>query len=106
MGPTEFIVGSHLTGKRYENEKAASNISFRNHFPKGSLVLYDHRVWHRGTDNHSDIARDLPQNCYALHAVDKVQIMTPSEDGPERYIPYEDLLETGSDTIRKLLSPL
>ena len=106
MGPTEFIIGSHLAGKRYTNDEAPSHVSFRQHFPKGSLVLYDHRVWHRGTDNHSDTPRDLPQNCYALHAVDKVQIRTLQEDGSETYVPCTDLLETGSDTIRKLLAPV
>jgi hypothetical protein len=106
MGPTEFISGSHAGGRQYTNENASSHISFKNHFPKGSLVLYDHRVWHRGTDNRSETARGLPQNCYALHAVDKVQIMTPSKDGSESYIPCTELLASGSDTIRKLLSPI
>ena len=106
MGPTEFIVGSHDTGKQYTNEEASSLISFRNHFPRGSLLFYDHRVWHRGTDNQSATPRDLPQNCYARHAVDKVQIRTPRDDGPDRYIPCTELLETGSDILRKLLSPL
>jgi hypothetical protein len=106
MGPTEFISGSHVGGRQYTNENASPHISFKHHFPKGSLVLYDHRVWHRGTDNHAEIARDLPQNCYALHAVDKVQIMTPLDDGSEAYVPCAELLETGSDTLNKLLSPL
>ncbi|MEC8991843.1 MAG: phytanoyl-CoA dioxygenase family protein [Candidatus Latescibacterota bacterium] len=106
MGPTEFIPGSQRSGQRHTNEIAPSDFSFRSHFPRGSLVLYDHRVWHRGTDNHSETARDLPQNCYALHAVDKVQIMTTCEDGAEIYVPCSELLESGSDTIRKLLSPV
>lgn len=106
MGPTEFIVGSHEGGRRYTNEEASSEISFLNHFPKGSLVFYDHRTWHRGTDNHTSIPRDLMQNCYALHAIDKVQIRTPQADGSEVYVPCTDLIEVGSDTIRKLLSPL
>ena len=104
MGPTEFIVGSHNTGKQYTNEEAPSLISFQNHFPKGSLLLYDHRVWHRGTDNRTQTPRDLIQNCYARHAVDKVQIRTPQSDGADIYIPCSELLETGSDTLRRLLS--
>jgi hypothetical protein len=69
------------------------------------LVFYDHRTWHRGTDNHIDRPRDLVQNSYALHAIDKVQITTPQDDGSEVYIPCVDLIETGSDVIKKLLSP-
>ena len=106
MGPTEFIVGSHEGDRPYTNDEAPSSISFVNHFPKGSLVFYDHRTWHRGTDNHADRPRDLMQNCYALHAVDKVQIRTPHDDGSERYVPCVELIENGSDIIRKLLSPL
>ena len=106
MGPTEFISRSHRSRKKYTNEDVTASMFSLQDFPKGSLVLYDHRVWHRGTDNHTDTPRDLPQNCYALHAVDKVQIRTPLEDDSETYIPCTELLETGSDTIRKLLAPL
>tara|TARA_Y100000588_G_scaffold25359_2_gene25213 strand:+ start:2930 stop:3676 length:747 start_codon:yes stop_codon:yes gene_type:complete len=104
MGPTEFIVGSHVDHRRYTNEEAPSAIDYRDHFPKGSLVFYDHRTWHRGTDNHADRPRDLTQNCYALHAVDKVQIRTPQPNGPDVYEPCTDLIESGSEIIRKLLS--
>jgi hypothetical protein len=38
--------------------------------------------------------------------VDKVQIMTPLDDGSEAYVPCTELLETGSDVLNKLLSPL
>lgn len=106
MGPTEFIVGSHVSPRRYLNEEAPSCINFRNHFPKGSLVLYDHRAWHRGTNNHAATPRDLTQNCYALHAIDKVQIVTKHENGSSSYVPCTELLETGTDTIRKLLTSL
>ena len=106
MGPTEFIVGSHVGDIRYSNEEAPDSISFIDHFPKGCLVLYDHRTWHRGTDNHSEAPRDLTQNCYALHAVDKVQIMTPQADGTERYVPCEELLADASDIVHKLLDPV
>lgn len=106
MGPTEFIVGSHQRKQSYTNDEAPSAVSFVNHFPKGSVVFYDHRMWHRGTDNHTDHPRDLVQNSYALHAVDKVQIRTPQDDGSEIYIPCMELMETGSDIIKKVLSPL
>ncbi len=106
MGPTEFIVGSHEGDRRYTNDEAPLAISFGDHFPKGSLVFYDHRTWHRGTDNHVTTQRDLMQNCYALHSVDKVQIRTPLEDGTEVYVPCTDLIESGSELVRKLLSPL
>lgn len=105
MGPTEFIVGSHQGKRSYTSDEAPSAISFIDHFPQGSLVFYDHRTWHRGTDNHIDRPRDLVQNSYALHAIDKVQITTPQDDGSEVYIPCVALMETGSDVIKKLLSP-
>jgi hypothetical protein len=103
MGPTQFIPGPHVGGTRYTSDEPDSSFTFGNHFPKGSLVLYDHRTWHRGTDNHCDTPRDLIQNGYALHAVDKVQIRTPT-DGGELYIPCDRLIDQGSETVRRLLS--
>jgi hypothetical protein len=103
MGPTQFIPESHIGGTPDAIDRPDSCFAFQDHFPKGSLVLYDHRTWHRGTDNHSDRPRDLIQNSYALHAVDKVQLRTPTDAG-DVYIPCESLIDQGSETIRRLLS--
>ena len=103
MGPTQFIPGSHVGRTQYASDEPDSSFTFRDHFRKGSLVLYDHRTWHRGTDNHCDTPRDLIQNGYALHAVDKVQLRTPTDDG-EVYVPCDRLIDQGSETIRRLLS--
>lgn len=105
MGPTEFILGSHTSSEKYTDEDLTPKNSFSRFFPKGSIVFYDHRTWHRGTDTFTETNRDLPQNCYAVPAIDKVQIMTPQPDDEEIYIPCEELLANGSDTLRKLLEP-
>ena len=41
-----------------------------------------------------------------MPAVDKVQLMTPLADESETCIPCAELLETGSDALGKLLSPI
>ena len=105
MGPTEFIVGSHTSSENYTNEDLTAKNSFTRFFPKGSIIFYDHRTWHRGTDTFTETNRDLVQNCYAIPAINKVQIMTLQPDGEEIYIPCEELLANGGDTLRKLLRP-
>ena len=105
IGPTGFMVGTHKSRQTFTNEDLRPENSFTNFFPKGSLILYDHRAWHCGADNLTDTPRDLPQNCYARLEIDKVQIKTLMPDGTEEYILCQELMDVASETMRKLLAP-
>jgi ectoine hydroxylase-related dioxygenase (phytanoyl-CoA dioxygenase family) len=105
IGPTGFMIGSNNSRQTFTNEELTPENSFTNFFPKGSLILYDHRTWHCGVDNLTDTPRDLPQNCYSRLEIDKVQIKTLMPDGKEEYILCRELMEVASDAMKKLLRP-
>jgi ectoine hydroxylase-related dioxygenase (phytanoyl-CoA dioxygenase family) len=106
VGPTGFMMGTHHSRQKFTNEDLNPENSFTNFFPRGSLILYDHRTWHCSADNQTETSRDLPQNCYARFEIDKEQIKTPMPDGPEEYILCDELMHVASDAIKKLLKPI
>ncbi|MCX5662703.1 MAG: phytanoyl-CoA dioxygenase family protein [Planctomycetota bacterium] len=108
MGPTEFIPGSHIQGdRRYGNDDFPAGRSsdglLRRDVPAGSLILFNHRTWHRGGPNTTEQPRDLVTNAYARPEVEKVQILTPRGDGTEAYVPCEPVLAKASLMLSQLL---
>lgn len=70
-GPTQFIPGSHLFGQTCNNEKAEK---YKDQFVeavgrKGTAVLFNQQVWHRGMKNWSQQDRPITQISYAKRLV-------------------------------------
>ena len=66
LGPTKFVPGSHLSGRRPDGEaewKGAKEQSILCN--AGDVVIFRSEVWHRGTANRSDQTRYLLQVHYA-----------------------------------------
>lgn len=68
-GPTEFVPGSHYSGRRPpEGEQAQMMFDGRGPKPvlckAGDIYLFNHQTWHRGSVNRSDRTRYLMQNQY------------------------------------------
>lgn len=106
MGPTEFILRSHLDGDRkYTNDDFPRERLLRRDVPAGSLLLFNHRTWHRGAPNTTPTPRDLITNAYARPEVGKVQILTKQADGSEKYAAPDALLVSASAMRRQLLRP-
>lgn len=103
MGPTEFVPGSHTAGKRYTDSELTPDRLWRRAIPAGSLILFNHRTWHRGARNATGTPRDLITNAYARPEVEKVQLTVKGEDGRERYAVPEGLLEDASPMLKMLL---
>lgn len=67
LGPTQFVPGSHRSGRRPEN----GEMNWQGSGPQnilckaGDVVLFRSEVWHRGTANASDQTRYLLQVHYA-----------------------------------------
>jgi hypothetical protein len=99
MGPTELMSG-------YRNDppdEYSARSLHRQHMPAGSLLLFNHRTWHRGAPNQTSTPRDLITNAYARREIEKTQLMTACPDGSQAYIPCQALLDSGSQILRKLL---
>jgi ectoine hydroxylase-related dioxygenase (phytanoyl-CoA dioxygenase family) len=103
MGPTQFVPGSQRSARRYTEAELTDEMLWRRPVPAGSLLLFNHRTWHRGRLNQTDTPRDLITNAYARPEIDKVQLTVKREDGAEAYEERSDLLAACSDTIRMLL---
>ena len=70
LGPTKFVPGSHLSGRRPDGEtewKGASEKSILCN--SGDVVIFRSEVWHRGTANRSDQTRYLLQVHYAKRMI-------------------------------------
>ncbi|MBJ7311495.1 phytanoyl-CoA dioxygenase family protein [Rugamonas sp. CCM 8940] len=63
MGATRVVPGSHRAGRSVEFEIAAS---FPAEMEKGSVLVYDGKVYHGGGDNRSDRVRSALNLTYAL----------------------------------------
>lgn len=103
MGPTELIAGSHRSSQQHSDEEA-SGVVFRRDIPAGSLLVFNHRTWHRGARNGTGTPRDLITNAYARSEVDKVQLASTRADGKEGYVPCQELLKSASQILEQLLS--
>jgi hypothetical protein len=104
MGPTELLPGSHLSSDLFTNETIDNGQIFRRHIPAGSLLLFNHRTWHRGAMNETDKPRDLITNAYARREIDKVQLTTTMDDGTQRYVEPAALWPVCSPAVRQMLS--
>ena len=102
MGPTELVSGSHNAGIDYSGKMYVT--VFRQAMPAGSLLLFNHRTFHRGAPNNTALPRDLITNAYARRAVEKVQLTTPQAAGGEMYMPCNPLLDDCSNVLRQLLA--
>ncbi|MEM7030437.1 MAG: phytanoyl-CoA dioxygenase family protein [Chloroflexota bacterium] len=66
LGPTQFIPGSHASGRRPDGDKEWQGIGAHNIMCKaGDVLVFRSEVWHRGTANTSDKVRYLLQVHYA-----------------------------------------
>lgn len=66
LGPTQFIPGSHRSGRAPAQESEWGGVSAQNVLCKaGDGLLFRSDVWHRGTANRSDQTRYLLQVHYA-----------------------------------------
>ncbi|MDX1930972.1 MAG: phytanoyl-CoA dioxygenase family protein [Capsulimonadales bacterium] len=72
-GPTEFVPGSHYSGRRPPPEDPPT---FEGREPEamlcraGDVYLFNHQTWHRGRPNRSDRTRYLMQLQYAQRWAD------------------------------------
>ena len=66
LGPTNFVPGSHLSGRRPGEDKEWKGQKERSIFCNaGDIVIFRSEVWHRGTANTSNENRYLLQVHYA-----------------------------------------
>ncbi len=66
LGPTQFVPGSHKSGRRPDGETEWRGSKPQNILCKaGDVVIFRSEVWHRGTANTSDQTRYLLQVHYA-----------------------------------------
>lgn len=66
LGPTQFIPGSHRSGRRPNQEEEWGGVQAQNVLCKaGDALLFRSDVWHRGTANRSNQVRYLLQVHYA-----------------------------------------
>ena len=66
LGPTKFIPGTHLSGRRPNGDTQWQGRSEKSVLCKaGDVVMFRSEVWHRGTSNRSEEDRYLLQVHYA-----------------------------------------
>jgi hypothetical protein len=108
MGPTEWIPRSHTGTDAFTDDALAPSLLRRQSIPAGSLLLFNHRTWHRGALNATARPRDLITNAYARPEIGKVQLTTPVNGKNARYHPCDPLLHGihSSSTLRRLLRPV
>ena len=59
-GPTEFCHGSHVRGREYAGGESDAARATRIPLARaGDAIIFDYRVWHRGTPNHSLVDRPV-----------------------------------------------
>lgn len=69
-GPTEFVPGSHYSGRHPPNIEMGEPMAFEGRgiqpvlVKAGDIYLFNHQLWHRGSVNHSDRTRYLMQSQY------------------------------------------
>lgn len=70
LGPTNFILGSHLSGCKPDGAASWNGQEERSIVCKaGDVVIFRSEVWHRGTANTSDRTRFLLQVHYAMRMI-------------------------------------
>lgn len=70
LGPTTFIPGSHLSGRRPNGDTTWKGQGEQGIFCNaGDVVIFRSEVWHRGTANTSDRTRYLLQVHYAMRMI-------------------------------------
>jgi len=103
MGPTQLIPGSHQRNEPHRDGPETDALVWKQGVPAGSLLIFNHRTWHRGAPNQTGTPRDLITNAYARREITKCQIMVKQADGTEKYVPCAPLLASGSALLRQLL---
>ena len=103
MGPTELVRGSQIAPQDYSQDVPDESRLFRQAIPAGSLLLFNHRTWHRGAMNQTDRPRDLITNAYARPEVHKTQLTKTLENGRQEYVLCSDLIGSASDIMKQLL---
>ena len=70
MGPTNFVPGSHFSGRVPGEETTWKGESEKSILCQaGDVVIFRSEVWHRGTANRSDETRYLLQVHYAQRMI-------------------------------------
>jgi len=62
-GPTEFTLGSHMWGQEWRLEEEGA-IDRKFSAPVGSVILFDYRTVHRGTQNNGQASRPIAMLVY------------------------------------------
>jgi ectoine hydroxylase-related dioxygenase (phytanoyl-CoA dioxygenase family) len=114
-GPTEIWPGGthlmpeNLNKAEYIQEVAKLSEPVRVVIPKGSLLLRDLRMWHRGTPNNSNIIRPNLALIYSRtwwrgHYQDSLAIKQEVYDGlsdrAKELVRFEKLVDSATDTVR------
>ena len=102
MGPTECVPGLHRTDRQITNADITEGMLWRRAIPAGSLLLFNHRCWHRGAENHTDNPRDLITTAYALPMIEKSHLTVKDAGGREAYAEPAEVIRAGSDATRML----
>ena len=70
--------------------------------PAGSLLIFNHRCWHRGALNHTDRPRDLITNAYARPVL-TLEHLQVTRDGVLAYDEPRELLAVCTPRVREML---
>jgi len=90
LGPTNFVPGSHLSGRRPNGDTTWKGESEKSIMCKaGDVVIFRCEVWHRGTANTSDQTRYLLQVHYAKRMIS------------QKYPPYLNRFQFNQDILDK-----
>jgi hypothetical protein len=103
MGPTELVTGSQHCASEPALEGPLALPLQKGAMAAGTLLIFNHRTWHRGAPNGTETPRDLITNAYARLEIDKEQLATPQTDGTSRYVPCDALLNGNTPILRRLL---
>jgi ectoine hydroxylase-related dioxygenase (phytanoyl-CoA dioxygenase family) len=99
LGPTQFIPGSHKSGRIPGDETEWHGIEPQSVLCNaGDVVIFRSEVWHRGTANTSDRTRYLLQVHYASRMITQ---MNPPYLGKFEFAPH--VLENATPRQRRLL---
>ncbi len=90
LGPTHFVPGSHLSGRRPDGETTWKGESEKAIMCQaGDVVIFRCEVWHRGTANTSSQTRYLLQVHYAMRMI------------TQKYPPYLNRFQFDPDILDK-----
>jgi hypothetical protein len=102
MGPTELAPGLHRENRPITNGDLTDRMVWRRSMPAGSLLIFNHRAWHRGAVNHTDRPRDLITNAYARPVL-TLEHLQVNQDGAKEYREPRELFAECGPRVREML---